>query len=228
VGPLNALQYTESPTRFVLADEQPLPGASKHGINEDFPLSGFRTLYGATKLASEILIEEYRHAHGIRAVINRCGIVAGPWQMGKVDQGVFTYWLLAHYFGQALQYIGFGGSGKQVRDLLHVRDLFEAIDAQLTRIEDVDGKVFNIGGGLACSLSLTEATELCRDLTGNKVAIRPSGTEREGDIRIYLTDSSRITYCTAWECRSTPKAILSDTYTWIRENERELRQLLGN
>ena len=64
-------------------------------------------------------------------MINRCGVIAGPWQMGKVDQGVFTFWLLHHRFGRPLSYIGYGGTGKQVRDLLHVDDLIELVDLQL-------------------------------------------------------------------------------------------------
>jgi CDP-paratose 2-epimerase len=226
VRALNALPYTDDETRFALTGEPSVPGASMAGINEEFPLAGSRTLYGATKLASEILIEEYRQAHGVRAVINRCGIVAGPWQMGKVDQGVFTYWMLAHYFGQPLRYIGFGGSGKQVRDLLHVRDLFDVIDRQLVSMDTVDGGVFNIGGGPACSLSLREATQLCRELTGNRVDVRACAEERPGDVRIYLSDSSRVRAQTSWEPRSSPQDILADIHAWIRANEKQLRQLL--
>src|SRR5205823_4167681 len=123
VAGLRALALEELDTRFELAAAQPDPGASPHGIAETFALDGARTLYGSTKLAAELLIEEYRDAYDLRAVIDRCGVIAGPWQMGKVDQGVFTYWMLAHHFGRPLTYIGFGGSGKQVRDLLHVDDL---------------------------------------------------------------------------------------------------------
>ena len=65
-------------------------------------------------------------------MIDRCGVIAGPWQMGKVDQGVFTYWMLAHHFGDPLSYIGFGGTGKQVRDLLHVEDLVDLVERQLS------------------------------------------------------------------------------------------------
>ncbi len=104
------------------------PARRRQGISEAFPLSGARTIYGATKLAAELLIEEYGAAYGLSAVIDRCGVIAGPWQMGKVDQGVFTYWVLAHHFSRPLSYIGFEGSGKQVRDLLHVDDLLELID----------------------------------------------------------------------------------------------------
>ena len=71
-----------------------------------------RTLYGATKLAAELLVAEYAANFGLPTVVNRCGVIAGPWQMGKVDQGVFTFWLLHHHFGRPLSYIGYGGDGQ--------------------------------------------------------------------------------------------------------------------
>ncbi len=110
-------------------------------------MTGPRTLYGATKLSAELLIEEYADAFGLRAVTNRCGVIAGPWQMGKVDQGVFSWWLLAHLFGRPLSYIGYGGSGKQVRDLLHVDDLVDLVDEQLGEPERWSGVTANVGGG---------------------------------------------------------------------------------
>ena len=70
-----------------------MPGISERGISEDFPLAGARSLYGATKLCSELLIQEYGAMYGVRAIINRCGVLTGPWQMGKVDQGVFALWV---------------------------------------------------------------------------------------------------------------------------------------
>src|SRR5262249_41687946 len=102
VEPQNRLAIEEGETRFGLSDEQEVPGASSAGIAETFPVTGARTLYGTTKLAAELLIEEYRAMFGMRAVVNRCGVIAGPWQMGKVDQGVFTHWLLSHHFGLPL------------------------------------------------------------------------------------------------------------------------------
>ena len=124
--PQSELSYEEGPTRFELFDRQAVRGASSAGISEEFPLDGARTLYGATKLAAELLIEEYAEGFGLRTAVNRCGVIAGPWQMGKVDQGVFAFWLFHHHFGLPLSYIGYGGEGKQVRDLLHVDDLLGA------------------------------------------------------------------------------------------------------
>ena len=97
VAPQAELALEEAETRFEIAAEQAVPGVSPAGISERFPLEGARTLYGATKLAAELLIEEYRAGLGVPAVIDRCGVIAGPWQMGKVDQGVFTHWMLAHH-----------------------------------------------------------------------------------------------------------------------------------
>jgi CDP-paratose 2-epimerase len=226
VALLAGLSLTESPTRFELDQGQSTPGASTDGISEDFPLSGPRTLYGATKLAAELLIEEYREAHGLRAVIDRCGVVAGPWQMGKVDQGVFTYWLLAHHFGQPLRYIGYGGSGKQVRDLLHVDDLLELIDEQLSDPARWDGVVVNAGGGPGVSLSLVETTALCAEITGRRVAIEPVSEARPGDVPIYLSDCSRLYGLTSWRPRRDPGRILTDIHEWIRANEAALRDAL--
>ena len=63
------------------------------------PLAGARSLYGATKLAAELIVEEYRALYGMTAIVNRCGVLTGPWQMGKVDQGVFVLWAARHLFG---------------------------------------------------------------------------------------------------------------------------------
>ena len=79
-------------------------------------MAGSRSHYGATKLASELMIEEYRDAYGLRAVINRCGVLAGPWQFGKVDQGFIALWMARHLYGGPLAFTGFGGGGLQVRE----------------------------------------------------------------------------------------------------------------
>ncbi len=219
VAALEGLAYDELDTRLELSDEQAVPGVSKRGIGETFPLAGARTLYGATKLCAEHLIEEYAETYGLEAVINRCGVVAGPWQMGKVDQGVFTYWMLAHQFGRPLSYIGFGGTGKQVRDLLHVDDLLDLVHEQLRDRERWAGVTVNVGGGRACSLSLQETTALCAEITGRIVDIRPAGEDRPGDIPIYISDCTHLYEMTEWRPRRGPDEILADIHAWIVEHE---------
>jgi CDP-paratose 2-epimerase len=227
VAAQNRLAYEERETRFELADQQSVPGASSAGIAETFPLTGARTLYGMTKLAAEMLIEEYREMFGLRAVVDRCGVIAGPWQMGKVDQGVFAHWLLSHRFGRPLSYIGYGGTGKQVRDLLHIDDLADLIDEQLTEPERWDGEVVNVGGGREISLSLLETTQLCRQLTGAEMPISAEPKGRPGDVPVYLSDCSRLFERTDWRPRRSARQTLADLNDWIGEHTSELQQSLG-
>jgi CDP-paratose 2-epimerase len=227
VAPQLELELEETETRFELAAEQPYPGAGPRGISEDFPLHGARTLYGATKLAAEHLIEEYAEAFGLRAVVDRCGVIAGPWQMGKVDQGVFSWWLLSHHFGRPLSYIGFGGAGKQVRDLLHVDDLIDLVEEQLGDPGSWSGSVANVGGGRECSLSLLEATALCRELTGNEVEVGADLETRPGDVPIYLSDCSHISSLCSWAPRRSSRDILGDLLDWAVRHEEQLEEALG-
>lgn len=223
---LGSLRYTEAETRFVLAEEQTQPGASALGIAEDFPLHGARSLYGATKLASELFVEEYRAAYGLRTVVNRCGVIAGPWQMGKVDQGVFALWAAHHYFGGELSYIGYGGKGKQVRDLLHVDDLYELVEAQTREMDLFDGQTLNVGGGAQQSLSLLETTALCERISGRRITIHRDPETRSADVPLYISDHRRVTNLCGWRPVRDAEQTLSDIFAWIGENEVLVRDAL--
>jgi CDP-paratose 2-epimerase len=154
-------------------------------------------------------------------------VIAGPWQMGKVDQGVFTHWMLSHYLGRELRYIGYGGAGKQVRDLVHVDDLVDLVERQLDDIDAWAGTTFNIGGGREFSLSLQETTTLCQEITGNTVPIGPAGDSRPGDLRIYLSDCTRVFAHSDWRPQRGPRQVLEDIFNWISDNERAVRGALG-
>ena len=228
VGGLAAVRYDERATRFELSRRQKSPGVSGAGISEAFPLAGARTIYGTTKLAAELLVTEYAAGFGLPTVVNRCGVIAGPWQMGKVDQGVFTYWLLAHQLGLPLRYLGYAGLGKQVRDVLHVDDLIDLLDDQLARPEAWAGATVNVGGGRERSLSLQETTALCRELTGNEVAIEPAGRDpRPGDVPIYISDCTGLEAFSAWRPQRSVRETLSDTSTWLLDHETEVRLALA-
>jgi CDP-paratose 2-epimerase len=226
VAPQVGLNLEEGPTRLEIAAEQEVAGVSPAGISEAFPMDGARTLYGATKLAAELLIEEYRAGLGVPAVIDRCGVIAGPWQMGKVDQGVFTHWMLSHHFGLPLRYIGFGGEGKQVRDLLHVEDLVDLVERQLLDPGAWDGRTVNVGGGRECSLSLAETTEICRRLTGNEVPIEPLAETRPGDVPIYLSDCARLFGLDEWRPQRGAERVLADIFDWIAADEERIAAAL--
>jgi CDP-paratose 2-epimerase len=211
---LNSLAFHELPTRYEFAGHQNTCGVSERGISERFPLTGYRSLYGAAKLASEMLIEEYHQSFGLRTLINRCGVIAGPWQMGKVDQGIFAHWIFSHVEGTPLSYFGYGGSGKQVRDVLHVDDLADLIEIELRDIDRLSGSVFNVGGGMTSSLSLLEATVLSQEIVGKKVRIAMIDEERPLDVRMYITDNDLVRRRTGWEPRHSARETLTDLYEW--------------
>ncbi len=222
---LSNLDFTETETRFQLLNEQPILGVSGYGIAEGFPLDKPRSLYGATKLASELLIAEYGEAYGIKTLINRCGVLTGPWQMGKVDQGVFALWMAFHYFQKPLKYIGYQGSGKQIRDFLHIADLLDLIDLQIQQLDSLNGKTFNVGGGLTNTLSLYETTQLCQEITGNQVEITPVRENRVGDVPIFITDSRKIINQTGWQPKRDAQSTLGDIYQWIRKHEEQVKDI---
>jgi CDP-paratose 2-epimerase len=147
--------------------------------------------------------------------------------MGKVDQGVYTHWVLSHYLRRDLSYIGYGGSGKQVRDLLHVDDLVALIADQLARPERWAGATVNVGGGRECSLSLRETTELCGELTGNRIAVGSVPANRPGDVPLYLSDCARLSRYTDWSPSRGPRQTLEDIFNWIHDNERAVVGALG-
>jgi CDP-paratose 2-epimerase len=224
---INTLHYREENTRFVWTADESLPGFSGRGIAEDFPLAGPRSLYGATKLAAELLLQEYAYLYRMPVLINRCGLVTGPWQMGKVDQGVVTLWVARHAFGQPLRYIGFGGQGKQVRDMLHIDDLFDLVLGQAGDLARWDGRVYNVGGGPPVSASLLELTGLCRRVAGKEVPTAHEPATSTVDVRIYLTDHGRVSTDFSWMPRKSVAAIVEDIYTWLRAHEEQVRPILA-
>jgi CDP-paratose 2-epimerase len=222
---LTSLKFAETETRFQLLEQQPLSGASEEGIAEEFPLDQARSLYGATKLASELLIAEYADAYGLRTLVDRCGVLTGPWQMGKVDQGVFALWMAFHYFQKPLKYIGYGGTGKQVRDFLHVADLLDLIDIQIYNLEALKGQTFNVGGGIANTLSLNETTQLCQEITGHQIPITPVLETRVGDVPVFITDSRKVIAQTGWKPTRDARTTLTEIYEWIRQFEPQVKDI---
>jgi len=207
------LALTQLPLRvqscgFTLEPEQPLPpGLSNAGVDETFSTQAPISLYGATKLASERLAEEYAAGFQVPVWINRCGVLAGGGQFGTAEQGIFSYWLHAHSTRRTLRYLGFGGQGFQVRDALHPRDLARMVDFQLRG--NGPGQLFNVSGGRANSMSLAQLTTWCDQRFGPHQPIA-DGSERPYDIPWLILDSGRAQTATAWEPRITLEEILEE------------------
>lgn len=225
IAPLNRIALETDESRFRIQDKQPFPGISPNGIREDFPIQGTRSLYGATKLAAELLLAEYGAMYDLPYIINRCGVLAGPGQMGKTDQGVVTLWVARHVFGGSLAYIGYGGKGLQVRDILHIDDLAALVQYQVSHLEQLNGSTFNVGGGPENAISLRELTTLCERQTGNTIRITAQPETRPADIPLYITDNTRVTESTGWRPTIPVSTIVSDIHQWLETNRSQLRPL---
>lgn len=214
---LNNLLYHETDNRFTPETGQ--FGLTNGAVGLDVPMDGIRSLYGATKLSCELLLREYATRYDIPAIINRCGVIAGPWQLGKQDQGVLTHWLACHRYKKPLKYIGFGGTGKQVRDILHIDDLVALIMMQLPIINEFRGDVFPVGGGSNFSVSLKEATYFCTEITGNAIDIGCEETTSPADVKWFSTDISKTADTFGWRPQKDVFTVLKDIDRWLIQNE---------
>jgi CDP-paratose 2-epimerase len=227
IAALRGICLEEASSRFEIAREQKISGVSTDGISEAFPTNQARSFYGTTKLASEMMIQEYVESYGMQALINRCGVIAGPGQFGKSDQGVFTLWIARHYFGLPLKYTGFGGTGKQVRDLLHPADLIDLLRKQLEWDQPWQGQIFNVGGGRTVSVSMREMTDACRSVVGKEVPVEGVEETAAYDIPLYLTDHRKVSAQFGWQPSKGVRDIVSETAHWIQANEPLLKPLFS-
>jgi len=191
--------------RFAKVSE---PGLSEEGVREDFSTQAPVSLYGSAKLASELLIIEYGLAFGFPTHINRCGVLAGAGQFGKPDQGIFSFWIHSYCNRRPLKYTGFEGTGHQVRDCLHPRDLACLVAMQM-RHPEKGGKILNVSGGAQNSISLAALSRWCSSRFGpHPVSRDPSA--RPYDVPWLVLDSSRASAEWDWRASSSLESILEE------------------
>ena len=148
----------------------------------------------------------------IKYIINRFGVVSGPWQFGKQDQGFISLWLWRFINKKKLNYIGFGGLGNQVRDIIHVEDVCELILEQINKINKINNKIFNVGGGLNNSISLKELTIKSRKITKNDIYIGKITKTSNYDIPYYVTNNRKIYSFYKWRVKRDLETIINDTF----------------
>jgi CDP-paratose 2-epimerase len=185
---LSALGMTLEGSAFTPRfDETSEPGLSTRGVSEAFSTEPPLSLYGSSKLASELLAREYGAAFGFPVHINRCGVLGGAGQFGKPDQGIIAFWIHAYAARRPLKYIGFGGSGHQVRDCLHPRDLVPLLLRQMA--SSTTGRVLNVGGGAGSRWSLAQLTAWCRERFGaHEIGAEPN--DRPLDVPWLVLDAA--------------------------------------
>lgn len=191
-------------------------GLSKAGIGERFSTEAPISLYGASKLASEVLCAEYSHAFDMPIYINRCGVLAGEGQFGRPDQGIFSFWLNAYKHKRAMRYIGFDGSGRQCRDCLHPEDLFALIQIQM-RSGKIDPRPFNVSGGMDSLYSLKQISAWAAERWGpHEIGVLPD--DRPFDLPWVVLDSSRCEEVWGWQPKINTIEILNRIANHADEN----------
>lgn len=188
-------------------------------IDDKFENSRPKSLYGFTKLASEMLIEEFNYAFGLKYIINRCGVISGPLQFGKQDQGFVSLWVIHHIMKKKLSYIGYGGHGNQVRDVLHIDDLCELIHKQIKIINKIYNKLYTVGGSKISYTSLKNLTKICQNITGNKISIDKKRSTSIYDIPYFITDNHKVSRAYKWRPKKNINKIVYDITTWINNNK---------
>jgi CDP-paratose 2-epimerase len=191
-------------------------------FNENSNINGPKTIYGVTKLASEMFIEEFSYAFKMKYIINRCGVISGPLQFGKQDQGFISLWIWRHLMKKKLSYIGYEGLGNQVRDVLHVDDLSELINIQIKNLNKINNTLFTVGGSKKSYTSLKKLTEICQKITGNKLSMSKIKKTSIYDIPYFITDNSKITRTYGWKPKKNITNIIKDTYKWLKINKSNL------
>ncbi len=193
---------------FAIDGSAPLPhGLTMDGIGVEFSTAPPVSLYGATKLASEIMALEYSAAFDFPVWIARCGVLAGAGQFGTPAQGIFAYWVNAHLRRRPLRYIGFGGAGHQTRDAFHPRDLAALLVAQMRTVRAGGPRVYTAGGGPANSMSLAQLTAWCDQRFG-RLTPAADPEPRAYDIPWVAMDNSRASEDFGWRIETPLPAIL--------------------
>ena len=214
---LSNLTVIEKNLAFEPEDGLSSAGLSSLGISEQFPTTSPISLYGASKLASETLILEYGACFDFPVWINRCGVLAGAGQFGKPDQGIFSYWVHSYREKKPLKYLGFNGSGFQVRDALHPQDLGALIVDQIHAPDRPVPKIINLGGGHANSISLRRLSDWCEKRFG-RTDVDSSKEDRPLDAPWIVMDSTLAKQSWGWAPTTSLEEILDGIAIYAEEH----------
>ena len=183
------------------------------GVDESEQLD-FHSPYGCSKGTADQYVRDYARIYGIPTVVFRMSCIAGPRQFGNEDQGWVAHFLYSVLAGKKLTIYG---DGLQVRDILHVYDLIEAMVQVRNRIEVTKGNVYNLGGGMQRAVSILEMLKAIERETGKKVLCNHGGV-RPGDQPLYISDTSKLRRDTGWQPRRRIVDILADIHSFWRDS----------
>jgi CDP-paratose 2-epimerase len=209
-GPLGDLALSEGETRYQPTD----PTLRERGISEARPLD-LHGPHGCSRGCADTYVLDYARTFGLPAVVFRMSSIYGPRQLGTEDDGWVAHFLNAAISrAQATVY----GDGKQVRDLLYINDLIDALLLAEAHLERAQGRAFNIGGGPKNTLSLLELIALVERHHRLEVSFRDW---RSGDQRYYVSDTTRFEELTGWRPRIAAKEGIAALLHWLEERRHQ-------
>jgi len=208
-GDLNSLALRKRDSRY----EPQHPDIRANGVNEQCPLN-FHSPYGCSKGAADQYVLDYARSYGLPNIVFRMSCIYGPHQFGTEDQGWVAHFVLQTMAGQLLTLYG---DGMQVRDILYVDDLIEAMLAAQKNASRLAGRAFNIGGGIRNTTSLLELLGILGQLEGQAPAVRFDDW-RVGDQRYYVSDTGAFQSATGWQPSVGVREGVSRLHRWLRES----------
>jgi CDP-paratose 2-epimerase len=206
----NHLPLVENETRYELASDHPW---AARGFPEDMPIDQcLHSLFGASKVAADVLVQEYGRYFGMRTACFRGGCLTGPGHSGAQLHGFLAYLMRCAVTGRP--YTVFGYKGKQVRDNIHVRDVVEAFWHFFQR--PTPGAVFNLGGGRHSNCSMLEAIAMAEALTGRPMNFTYAEDNRIGDHIWWISDVSKFqALYPDWRYRYDIKSLMADIHAGV-------------
>jgi CDP-paratose 2-epimerase len=205
-GRLEALEFLPVGERYEPVDEL----VRSKGIAEHQPME-FCSPYGCSKGAADQYVLDYAHSYGLPTCVFRMSCIYGPHQRGTEDQGWVAHFMLRAIRDEAITVFG---DGRQVRDLLYVEDLVDALLAASANERALNGGVFNIGGGPANAVSVSEVIEMIGSLIGAAPEVAWDDW-RVADQRYYVSDTSTFTKLTGWKPRVSVESGLGGLHDWL-------------
>jgi CDP-paratose 2-epimerase len=215
-GELEQLAYEETAARYILP-QYPF------GLDESLPLDG-HSPYGCSKLCAEQYIHDYYRIYGIRTVVFRHSSMYGGRQYATFDQGWIGWFCqkALDAFDPSSQPFTINGNGKQVRDVLYADDLVDVYLRAAQQIDRAAGRIYNIGGGVANSLSLLELFDLLEKSTGHSMRYEQLPW-RLGDQKVFIADYRNAKRDLGWEPRISKTQGVQAALEWARQIRSESR-----
>jgi CDP-paratose 2-epimerase len=212
----NSLPLVEMETRWEIDPQHPYA----RGIPEDMPIDRTtHSVFGASKVAADVMVQEYGRYFGMQTVCFRGGCLTGPNHSGTQLHGFLAY--LVKYAATGAPYTVYGYRGKQVRDNIHSADLIQAFDRFFRSPRA--GEVYNMGGGRYSNCSMLEAIRLCEEITGRPLDWSYSETNRTGDHIWWISDTGKFSsHYPQWRLTRGVPEICRELYESVRARRRKV------